>query len=216
MPQSCLKRLLDVTVAALALAVFAVPMAAVAVAIRCTMGRPVLFRQVRPGRARKPFSLCKFRTMSDTCDPQGRLLPDRARLTRLGRFLRATSLDELPQLWNVLRGDMSLVGPRPLLCRYLPYFTDRESLRFDVRPGITGWAQIHGRNRVAWDDRLELDAWYVEHWSLALDLRILARTVAAVFARRGTVVDPSSLMLDLDAERASRMPRKRDAHCAAC
>jgi lipopolysaccharide/colanic/teichoic acid biosynthesis glycosyltransferase len=211
-----MKRLLDLAVAAVLLAALAVPMAVVALAIRATMGAPVLFRQVRPGRGRKRFELCKFRTMSDARDAEGKLLPDHARLTPLGRWLRATSLDELPQLWNVVRGDMSLVGPRPLLCRYLPYFSPRESKRFEVRPGITGWAQIHGRNRVAWDDRLELDAWYIEHWSLGLDLRILIKTAVAVFGRRGTVVDPCSLMPDLDVERATRIERQNDAHRAAC
>ncbi len=190
--------------AALALACAALPMAAVAVAIRLSMGRPVLFRQIRPGLGERPFTLLKFRTMIDALDADGRPLPDTARLTRLGRFLRRSSLDELPQLWNVLRGEMSLIGPRPLLPRYLPWFTQEERLRFTVRPGITGWAQVNGRNTSSWDERLAMDVWYVRHQSLSLDARILARTLANSIRGTGVATDPSDVMLDLDVERAAR------------
>ncbi|MCE5268414.1 MAG: sugar transferase, partial [Planctomycetaceae bacterium] len=163
--------------------------------------RPVLFRQWRPGLGERPFLLYKFRTMNDACGPDGRPLPDAARLTALGRFIRRTSLDELPQLWNVLRGEMSLVGPRPLRMDYLPYFTRLERLRHSVRPGITGWAQVHGRNEASWDDRFANDVWYVEHWSLWLDLRILWLTLRQVVHGRGIVVDACSIMKNLDEER---------------
>ncbi|NUQ66608.1 MAG: sugar transferase [Pirellulales bacterium] len=200
-----LKRLFDILVAAELLLVFSLPMLLVALAVRFSMGGPVVFRQVRPGRNRRPFTLYKFRTMTDARGPDGELLPDGERLTWLGRFLRKTSLDELPQLWNVLKGEMSLVGPRPLLMRYLPYYTRRESLRFTVPPGITGWSQVHGRNLLAWQQRLELEAWYVEHWSLLLDLKILWLTLIAVFTHRGVVVDPRSTGgKDLDEERMAQ------------
>jgi sugar transferase EpsL len=196
------KRALDVTAALAGLTVTAPLLLGVAVVICLRMGSPVVFRQTRPGRGGVPFQMYKFRTMRDAFDAHGRALPDAERLMPLGRFLRATSLDELPSLLNVLRGDMSMVGPRPLLMRYLPYFTEREQARFLVRPGITGWAQIHGRNQLSWTERLEHDVWYVTHQSFTLDLWILARTVAAVLRRRGTVVDARSVMLNLDEERA--------------
>lgn len=168
------KRGMDVVGAAVGLAVGAVPMAAVAVVVAATMGRPVLFRQRRPGRDGRLFTLYKFRTMREGGGTDG------DRLTSVGRALRATSLDELPELWNVLRGDMSLVGPRPLLPEYLDRYSPRQARRHEVRPGLTGLAQVSGRNALAWDDRLELDVRYVETWSLPGDLRILARTVASV------------------------------------
>ena len=212
MAQQITKRVVDVLLAASALAVFAVPMLAIAAAIRIGMGPPVLFSQVRPGRARRLFCLYKFRTMTGGRDADGNLLPDADRLTALGRFLRRTSLDELPQLFNVLGGEMSLIGPRPLLVRYLPHYTVRESLRFTFPPGITGWAQVHGRNLPGWDERLEMDAWYVENWSIRLDLRILLMTVAAVLGRKGVRVDTKSAGgLDLDEERRLSL---REAHRA--
>ncbi|MEO6318524.1 MAG: sugar transferase [Acidimicrobiales bacterium] len=174
-----LKRCLDVVLAAGALLILAVPMAVVAVAVRVTMGAPVLFRHVRPGRHGELFELVKFRTMRRGSGS------DAERLTRLGRFLRSTSIDELPELWNILRGDMSLVGPRPLLVGYLDLYSPRQARRHEVRPGLTGLAQVEGRNLVAWDDRLELDVRYVETRSLALDLRILGRTFGAVMRREG-------------------------------
>lgn len=199
--QRAMKRAIDVGAAVVGLAVAGLPMLVVAVLIRCTMGRPVLFRQVRPGKDERLFCVYKFRTMNDARGPDGALLPDSQRLTRLGRFLRRTSLDELPQLLNVLKGDMSLVGPRPLLERYLPYYTPRERLRFRVPPGITGLAQISGRNALAWNDRLELDVQYVQRWNLWLDLVILMRTIGKVLRSEGVQDDPSGEMLDLDLER---------------
>jgi sugar transferase EpsL len=195
----------------------AVPMLVIAVLIRLTMGSPILFCQERPGKGKRLFRLRKFRSMNDSRGPDGRLLPDGRRLTRLGRFLRKTSLDELPQLWDVLKGDMSLVGPRPLLSRYLPYYTDRECLRFSVLPGITGWAQIRGRNTLGWDKRLGLDVWYVENWSLALDLRILLLTLGAVLTQKGMMVDVNSTGgLDLDEERASRRKESAGVKSSPC
>lgn len=179
------KRALDVAIAGLGLVVAAVPMAAIAVAIRATMGSPVLFRHTRPGLHGQAFQLLKFRTMTDMRDARGNLLPDEQRLTRLGAVLRATSLDELPELFNVVRGDMSLVGPRPLLMAYLDRYTPEQARRHEVRPGITGLAQVAGRNALSWDRKFELDVAYVDGWSMWLDARILARTVAAVLARRG-------------------------------
>jgi lipopolysaccharide/colanic/teichoic acid biosynthesis glycosyltransferase len=149
------------------------------------MGRPIFFCQPRAGRFAKPFTLFKFRTMSEQRDENGTLLPDADRLTRTGRFLRATSCDEFPQLWNVLRGDISLVGPRPLLVDYLPRYSREQARRHDVMPGITGWAQINGRNSLDWEERLELDTWYVDHWTLMLDARILVNTIAVVLKREG-------------------------------
>ena len=197
-----LKRAFDVAVASLLLVVFAPLMGVVGVAVLAAMGRPILFRQRRPGLQAVPFTLLKVRTMAgDDCDGSR---PDAQRLTRLGRWLRATSLDELPELFNVVRGDMSLVGPRPLLERYLPYYSETERRRYDVRPGITGWAQVNGRNTATWDSRLAADVWYVENQSFLLDLKILALTGAAVVTRRGVVVDPESRMRNLDQERRDR------------
>lgn len=198
-----MKRALDMVLSALALAVLALPLLVLMAVIRVRLGSPVFFRQVRPGLGGEPFELIKFRTMTDARDPSGRLLPDAQRLTTLGRLLRATSVDELPELWNVLRGDMSLVGPRPLLMRYLPYYTERERVRHRVRPGLTGWAQLHGRNTVSWNERLALDVWYVENRTLLLDLKIMLQTVAAVARRQGVVVDPGAVMQDLDVERGA-------------
>ena len=196
------KRAVDIAVALGALAIASPALLVAALLIRWSMGRPVLFRQERPGLHGRPFTLLKFRTMSHSADPSGRLLSDGERLTRLGVWLRRTSVDELPELWNVLRGEMSLVGPRPLLLKYLPFFTPEENLRFSALPGITGWAQIHGRNAASWDSRLANDVWYVRHWSLLLDWKILWRTVAKVVRCEHVIADPRSTMLDLDQERA--------------
>lgn len=160
-------------------------MAVVALCLRLVQGSPVLFRQTRLGLGGRPFELVKFRTMTEGRNPDGTLLPDRDRLTSLGSFLRRTSLDELPTLWNVLRGEMSLVGPRPLLPQYLERYSPEQARRHEVPPGITGWAQIHGRNAVGWDDRFRLDVWYVDHRSLLLDLSVLWRTVWVVFRGSG-------------------------------
>jgi lipopolysaccharide/colanic/teichoic acid biosynthesis glycosyltransferase len=177
------KRALDVVVSLVALIVLSPVLAAVAVSVRRALGRPVLFRQQRPGLRGRPFTLYKFRTMRPA-EP-GREAGEAERLTPLGSFLRSTSLDELPELWNVLRGDMSLVGPRPLLMEYLPLYTPEQARRHEVRPGITGWAQVNGRNAITWDEKFRLDVWYVDHRSLRLDLRILAMTVWKVFVREG-------------------------------
>lgn len=179
------KRALDLALTIPALILLAPVMALVAFAVRLTMGPPVLFRQQRPGLEGRPFTLLKFRTMTDARDERGQLLPEARRLTRPGRFLRATSLDELPELWNVVKGDMSLVGPRPLLMQYLGRYSPHQMRRHDVLPGITGWAQVNGRNALTWEDRFELDVWYVDHVSLALDLRILLMTVWKVLTREG-------------------------------
>ncbi|MDT0193798.1 sugar transferase [Arthrobacter sp. AB6] len=195
------KRFIDMGGAALGLLLLSAPMGVVALLVRKKMGRPVLFTQVRPGLHGQPFKMFKFRTMVTRTDDNGVPLPDGQRLTKFGAWLRSSSLDELPELWNVLRGDMSLVGPRPLLARYTPYFTETERARLEVRPGITGWAQVNGRNAAAWDDRLALDVWYVRHMSLALDLKILALTVSKVFRKQGVIADPESVMQNLDDER---------------
>jgi len=180
-----MKRALDVLGAALGLVLLAPLLALVAVLVGFTLGRPVLFRQLRAGLHGKPFLLIKFRTMRDTRLTDGSLAPDHMRLTPLGRFLRSSSLDELPELWNVLRGEMSLVGPRPLRIEYLPLYTEKQSRRHDVLPGITGWAQVHGRNAVSWEERFQRDLWYVENGSLAVDLRILFLTLWRVIRREG-------------------------------
>lgn len=180
-----MKRLFDIGASAAALAVFAVPMLLVALIVRLAQGKPVLFVQERPGLHGAPFNLIKFRTMRDAVDAAGRPLPDSARLTRIGRFLRSTSLDELPELWNVLKGDMSLVGPRPLLVEYLPLYSPEQARRHEVRPGLTGWAQVNGRNALSWDERLRLDVWYVEHRSFVLDLLVLWLTAVKVLRREG-------------------------------
>ncbi len=174
-----LKRALDLALASTGLLAAAPVLAGVAAAVRLGIGSPVLFRQRRPGLHGRPFLLAKFRTMTDARGPDGRPLPDEQRLTRLGRLLRATSLDELPQLWNVLRGDMSLVGPRPLLMEYLERYTPEQARRHEVKPGLTGWAAVNGRNALSWDEKFALDVWYVDHRSLTLDLEVLARTVLA-------------------------------------
>jgi len=179
------KRLLDVAVAGTGLVLASPLLAVIAVAVRVGVGGPVLFRQLRPGRDGVPFELLKFRTMTDRRGPDGALLPDAERLTAVGRLLRRTSLDELPELVNVLRGDMSLVGPRPLLMEYLDLYTPEQARRHEVRPGITGWAQVNGRNATTWEERFALDLYYVEHASLRLDLQILWRTLGQVITGSG-------------------------------
>ena len=180
-----MKRLFDVVIAGLALLVFSVPLLLLMLLIRRRLGSPVFFRQMRPGLHGRPFMMVKFRTMTDARGPDGELLPDAERLTAFGRFLRASSLDELPELWNVLKGDMSLVGPRPLLMAYLPLYSPEQARRHDVRPGITGWAQVNGRNALSWEDKFRLDVDYVDNHSLLLDLRILWLTVRKVLIREG-------------------------------
>ena len=180
-----MKRLFDLTAAALGLLALALPLLALTLLVRHRLGRPAFFRQTRPGLHGRPFQMVKFRTMTDARGPDGALLPDADRLTPFGRFLRGSSLDELPELWNVLRGDMSLVGPRPLLMEYLPLYTPEQARRHAVRPGITGWAQVNGRNALSWEEKFALDVWYVDHQSLALDISILWRTVRKVLVREG-------------------------------
>jgi lipopolysaccharide/colanic/teichoic acid biosynthesis glycosyltransferase len=179
------KRLLDFTFAALGLCALALPLALTAWQVRRKLGSPVFFVQVRPGLHGKPFRMLKFRTMTGERDAGDVLLPDAQRLTPFGRFLRATSLDELPELWNVLKGDMSLVGPRPLLMEYLPLYTPEQARRHEVRPGITGWAQVNGRNAISWEEKFKLDIWYVDNRNLWLDIRLIAITVKKVFMRDG-------------------------------
>lgn len=180
-----MKRAFDIVASALGLLLFSPALVAVAVLIRWKLGSPVLFRQIRPGLHARPFEMIKFRTMRDASGPDGEPLPDAERMTALGRALRATSLDELPELWNVLKGDMSLVGPRPLLMEYLPLYTPEQARRHEVRPGITGWAQVNGRNALSWEDKFSLDIWYVDHRSFWLDLRILLLTLQKVVIRHG-------------------------------
>ena len=179
------KRLFDMVAAALALLLLAPALALIAWQVRRKLGSPVLFRQVRPGLHGQPFEMMKFRTMTDERCADGALLPDAQRLTPFGRFLRASSLDELPELWNVIKGDMSLVGPRPLLMEYLPLYAPEQARRHEVRPGITGWAQVNGRNAISWEDKFALDVWYVENQSLWLDIKILWMTVRKVLVRDG-------------------------------
>lgn len=180
-----MKRLFDAVLSCIALLVFCIPLMLLAWLIKGKLGSPVFFRQVRPGLNGQPFQMVKFRTMTDARNFNGQLLSDAERLTPLGRFLRASSLDELPELWNVLKGDMSLVGPRPLLMEYLPLYSAEQSRRHDVRPGITGWAQVNGRNALSWDDKFKLDTWYVDHHSRWLDIKILWLTVRKVLVREG-------------------------------
>lgn len=180
-----MKRLFDIVVALIALLLFSPILLIVAILIARRLGSPVLFRQVRPGLNGRLFTMVKFRSMRDAVDKQGNPLPDDQRLTPFGAWLRASSLDELPEFWNVLKGDMSLVGPRPLLVEYLPLYSPEQARRHNVRPGITGWAQVNGRNAISWDDKFRLDCWYVDHRSLVLDLKILWLTVRRVFKRDG-------------------------------
>jgi lipopolysaccharide/colanic/teichoic acid biosynthesis glycosyltransferase len=180
-----LKRGFDIVVALAALLLLAPVLFVIGCLVRAKLGSPILFQQVRPGRDGLPFRMLKFRTMLDATDAQGRHLPDQERLTSFGRLLRSTSLDELPELWNVLEGDMSLVGPRPLLMEYLPLYSPEQARRHEVRPGITGWAQVNGRNALGWDEKFALDVWYVDNRSFGLDLRILAMTIAKVLRRDG-------------------------------
>lgn len=180
-----MKRWVDIIVSAVAIVVLFPVATVVAVLIAAILGRPVLFVQTRPGFGGRPFRIYKFRTMLDVRDPDGSLVVDSRRLTPFGRFLRSTSLDELPELYNVLKGEMSLVGPRPLLMEYLPLYSDEQARRHDVRPGITGWAQINGRNAISWEQKFAYDVWYVDNQSFALDMKILLLTVARVFSRTG-------------------------------
>jgi lipopolysaccharide/colanic/teichoic acid biosynthesis glycosyltransferase len=194
------KRAFDVVAASGALVVLSPLLLALAVAIALALGQPVLFRQQRTGQGRRAFHIVKFRSMLDAVDADGHALPDEVRLTRFGRFLRSTSLDELPGLFNILRGEMSIVGPRPFVHVYDPLYSPEQARRFLVRPGITGWAQINGRNAISWPQKFALDVWYVDHRSFALDLRIIAATIAKVFARHGINSEEATTMLPFRGE----------------
>lgn len=180
-----LKRTFDFVFALVALILLSLPMALIAVLVRYKIGPPILFRQRRPGIRGQPFEMVKFRTMHDTRDSRGRLLSDGERLTSFGKFLRASSIDELPELWNVLKGEMSIVGPRPLLVEYLPLYSESQARRHEVRPGITGWAQVNGRNSISWDEKFALDVWYVDNRSMILDLKVIWLTFLRVLVRDG-------------------------------
>ncbi len=196
-----IKRTIDIVGSAAGLILLSPLMAIISLLIWRQMGRPVLFSQTRPGLGGKPFKMIKFRTMRDAVDRLGNPLPDAERLTRLGRFLRSSSLDELPELWNVLKGEMSLVGPRPLLMEYLPLYSQEQARRHEVRPGVTGWAQVNGRNAIDWEEKFALDVWYVDHQSTPLDLKILALTLAKVIRRDG-----------ISASGEATMPKFRGSH----
>lgn len=189
-----LKRVIDIIVTVIALLLLWPVIVVLAIAVRIFLGTPILFRQTRIGRDGKPFRIVKFRTMTDQRNEAGELCPDDVRLTSFGKFLRSTSLDELPELYNILRGDMSLVGPRPLLPEYLPLYNARQAKRHEVRPGLTGWAQINGRNALDWKDRFEMDVWYVENRSLLLDLKIVCKTALTVVRRDGISSAESATM----------------------
>lgn len=184
MYKTFIKRTLDIILSLIALIILSPVLLILAVLIRIKLGNPIIFTQERAGKKGKPFTIYKFRTMTNAKDANGKLLPNAQRKTKFGNILRSTSLDELPELWNVLKGEMSLVGPRPLLLEYLPYYTQEQNKRHEVLPGITGWAQINGRNALKWDEKFELDVWYVKHQSLVLDIKILIKTVGKVIQRK--------------------------------
>ena len=184
-----LKRVIDLLIVVLSAPVWLIVLAIVALTVRRRLGRPAIFAQERPGLQGRPFTIVKFRTMTDACDEHGALLPDADRMTDFGRWLRSTSLDELPELWNVVKGEMSLVGPRPLLMEYLPLYSTEQARRHDMRPGITGYAQINGRNAISWPDKLCLDVWYVDHQSLWLDMKIIWLTLSRVVRRHGVAAE---------------------------
>lgn len=199
------KRGLDFIISLMALIILSPVMLVVAILVRCKLGSPVIFHQDRPGYQEKIFRLYKFRSMTDEKDEQGNLLPDAVRLTKFGRVLRATSLDELPELWNILKGDMSLIGPRPLLVSYLPYYTEEESLRHTVRPGLTGWAQVNGRNLLDWDTRFAKDVEYVRNMSFRLDMKIFFMTIKKVFVHENIEVDTNRVEGNFAEIRKARM-----------
>ena len=196
-----IKRLQDILLSGIALIILSPLLIVVSILVRCKLGSPVIFHQRRPGKDGKIFTICKFRTMTDERDENGELLPDEIRLTKFGQILRSTSLDELPELWNIFKGEMSLIGPRPLLVDYLPYYYEKERKRHTVRPGLTGYAQVNGRNFLGWDDRLEKDVYYVEHLSFLLDLKILIKTVLVVLKKEDVSVDSNAVECYLWEER---------------
>ena len=184
-----IKRFIDIILSLLVIVCFCWLYAIVAILVRTKLGSPGLFKQARPGKDEKIFNMYKFRTMTDARDANGELLPDEVRLTSFGSFLRKTSLDELPEFFNILKGDMSFIGPRPLLVKYLPYYNERERLRHSIRPGLTGWAQAHGRNAISWEKKFEYDVWYVEHMSFLTDIRVIIDTVKAVLHSEGVALN---------------------------
>jgi lipopolysaccharide/colanic/teichoic acid biosynthesis glycosyltransferase len=203
-----MKRLFDLVLVVPSLILMAPFMGLIAVLVWISMGRPVFFRQQRPGKGGKPFEMYKFRTMLDKRDGAGTLLPDEARITWIGRLLRSTSLDELPELFNVLKGDMSLVGPRPLLMQYLDRYTPEQARRHEVKPGLTGWAQVNGRNAITWEEKFRLDVWYVDHRSLLLDLKIIAMTVLKVIRREGISEEGRATMSEFNPQRTAKANTK--------
>ena len=203
--EMCIKRLLDILISLAVLVLFCWLYLILAVLVRVNLGSPVLFKQQRPGKDEKIFGLYKFRTMTDKKDENGNLLPDTDRLTKFGRILRATSLDELPEMLNILKGDMSLIGPRPLLVKYLPYYTEVEKQRHSIRPGLTGLAQVSGRNLLGWDKRLAKDVEYVNHVTFMMDMKIIWMTIKAIVVRDGVEVDTSINEPDFDVERQAKM-----------
>ncbi len=205
--RSIIKRTIDIILSALAILLLGWLYGILALLIRCRLGSPVLFCQERPGRKGKVFRMYKFRSMSDACDENGTLLSDEERLTPFGRKLRSTSLDELPELFNILKGDMSLIGPRPLLVRYLPYYTREEFRRHDVRPGLTGLAQINGRNALDWEERFRYDLDYVDHLSFGMDLKVIFQTIGKVAKRSGTLSGGAQTVADLDMYRRDQIER---------
>jgi len=200
------KRVFDLVAGSALLISLAIPMGVVAIFVRVKLGSPIFFRQERPGLEGRPFVIIKFRTMTDEVDSSGRLLDAGRRLTTFGRLLRSTSLDELPELWNVIKGDMSLVGPRPLLMSYLPLYNSSQRRRHDMRPGITGWAQVNGRNLLTWDEKFALDTWYIDNFGMWLDLKILLLTALKVFKRDGVNASADVTMLPFTG--AEESPRK--------
>lgn len=206
------KRLLDILCALAAIIVFCWLYAIVALFVRVKLGSPVIFKQKRPGKNERIFTLYKFRTMTDAADEDGNLLPDDLRLTKFGRLLRKTSLDELPEVWNILKGDMSVIGPRPLAVQYLPYYSETERRRHDVRPGLSGWAQINGRNTVRWEDRFTYDVRYVENVSFCFDYILILKTVLVVLKRSGVAVRKSDGSMDFDKYRKAQIEEAQYEH----
>lgn len=211
MYKNCIKRCLDFLLSLCGIIVLSPLLLVISLLVRVKLGSPVLFHQERPGRHEKIFKLYKFRSMTDEKDAAGNLLPDEVRLTRFGKLLRSTSLDELPELFNILKGDMSLIGPRPLLVRYLPYYTEQERHRHDVRPGLTGLAQVNGRNALGWEDRFQYDLDYVNHISFGLDLKIIGMTVGKVLKRSGTLSGADQTVADFDVYRREQAEKAAEA-----
>lgn len=204
-----IKRILDIISSLFAIVILSPLLAVTAVLVKTKLGSPVLFKQERPGKDEKIFTLMKFRTMTDERDENGELLPDEVRLTKFGKFLRSTSIDELPELFNILKGDMSVIGPRPLLVQYLPYYTEEERHRHDVRPGLTGWAQVNGRNSLDWDHRFECDVEYVKNMSLLFDIKIMFSTILKVIGKSDVAEDTNQIEGNFAEIRAQQIKEKQ-------